>query len=247
MLVLHFSNLLPSHALSQRLCFGKLPDLIQLPVLTSVRGVIIYIRTSEGLYWYIKLFCLSTDPSLVVKLMPICVPYPLPDPSLELELMSICFPYPLPDPSLGVERQYVFLILYLIHLWELNSCQYVFLIPPDPSLGVELMSIYPSETSPRPDQRNQKGYMWKHILQLFCFFDTEVKHKYSVICWAPKSEKLYTSKGNWLARSRSTSHDTDSFYKRFYLSPFWTLSPCPLSWPPSPPPASQYRLKGSLK
>ena len=37
---------------------------IQLPILTSVRGVIIYFRTSEGLYWYciiyIKLFCLST-------------------------------------------------------------------------------------------------------------------------------------------------------------------------------------------
>ena len=31
-----------------------------LAVLTSVRGVIIYFRTSEGLYWYIKLFCLST-------------------------------------------------------------------------------------------------------------------------------------------------------------------------------------------
>ena len=44
MLVLHFSNLLTSHALSQRLCFGKLPDLIQLPVLTSVRGVVIYFR-----------------------------------------------------------------------------------------------------------------------------------------------------------------------------------------------------------
>ena len=33
----------------------------QAACLTVVRGLIIYFRTSEGLYWYIKLFCLSTS------------------------------------------------------------------------------------------------------------------------------------------------------------------------------------------
>ena len=46
-----------------QLCLASCLSWILLPVLISVRGVIFYFRTSEGLYWYIKLFCLSTVPS----------------------------------------------------------------------------------------------------------------------------------------------------------------------------------------
>ena len=75
MLVLDFNNLLAYHSyihdttalnISATLLTRGLGLLLGLtvsfvlPDLTVVRGVVIYFRTSEGLFWYIKLFCLST-------------------------------------------------------------------------------------------------------------------------------------------------------------------------------------------